>query len=377
MEEGQKITGIVAEFNPFHNGHKYLLSQAEGIKIVIMSGNWLQRGEPAVVDKWSRANMALENGADLVIEMPVLASVQAADFFAKGAIDILKSLKINNLVFGTESDLDYQKVSDIYKTKSEEMEDFLQTLPEDLSYPEKTQLMWQKYTGLSFDGNTPNHILALAYIKALKGYEATLSPVRRLGQGFHSKELTGDFASATAIRDSIDQPERYFNFVPSSVADTLKDSPKVSWTNFFPLLKYKIISSDISNILQMNKEFEVRIKRTIGKVNSVDELVEEVYTKRYTKARIKRLLVYILLDIKEGAGIVSSNKIRVLGFTEAGQKHLKSIKKDVELVAKIGSIPWDEESQKADEIYMLADTNIQEQNFGRIPCKYKKAPIDK
>ena len=106
------ITGIIAEFNPFHNGHKYLLKQADGLKIVAMSGNFMQRGEPAIVDKWTRAQMALENGADLVVELPFLVSVQAADFFGQGAVDILTQLGIDSLAFGTEEVLDYQKIAD-------------------------------------------------------------------------------------------------------------------------------------------------------------------------------------------------------------------------------------------------------------------------
>ena len=97
------VTGIIAEFNPFHNGHKYLLDHAEGIKIVAMSGNFVQRGEPAIVDKWTRAQMALENGADLVVELPFFTAVQSADYFAAGAVDILSRLGIDSLTFGTES----------------------------------------------------------------------------------------------------------------------------------------------------------------------------------------------------------------------------------------------------------------------------------
>ena len=108
------ITGIIAEFNPFHNGHKYLLDQAEGLKIVAMSGNFMQRGEPAIVDKWTRAQMALENGADLVVELPFLVSVQAADFFGQGAVDILARLGIDSLVFGTEEVLDSRKIADLH-----------------------------------------------------------------------------------------------------------------------------------------------------------------------------------------------------------------------------------------------------------------------
>ncbi|MGD6510624.1 nucleotidyltransferase family protein, partial [Xanthomonas citri pv. citri] len=139
------ISGIIAEYNPFHTGHKYLLEQAEGLKIVVMSGNFMQRGEPAIVDKWTRAQMALEHGADLVVEMPFLVSVQSADHFAKGAISILHRLGVEKLVFGTEEMLDYQKIADIYVDKSEEMENFVKNLPDNLSYPQKTQAMWQEF----------------------------------------------------------------------------------------------------------------------------------------------------------------------------------------------------------------------------------------
>ena len=115
------ITGIIAEFNPFHNGHKYLLDQAAGLKIVAMSGNFMQRGEPAIVDKWTRAQMALENGADLVVELPFLVSVQAADFFGQGAVELLARLGIDTLSFGTEEVLDYQKIANLYAERGAEM----------------------------------------------------------------------------------------------------------------------------------------------------------------------------------------------------------------------------------------------------------------
>lgn len=102
MKNKESVTGIVAEFNPFHNGHKYLLDQADGVKIVAMSGNFVQRGEPALVDKWTRAQMALENGADIVVELPFLVAVQSADYFANGALTILARLGVDNLTFGTE-----------------------------------------------------------------------------------------------------------------------------------------------------------------------------------------------------------------------------------------------------------------------------------
>lgn len=119
------ISGIIAEFNPFHNGHRYLLSQASGLKIVLMSGNWMQRGEPAIVDKWVRAKMALENGADIVCELPFFASVQSADYFARYAIEMLVDLGIDQLVFGTDTtSVDYQDLKHLYQTQKKRCKHF-------------------------------------------------------------------------------------------------------------------------------------------------------------------------------------------------------------------------------------------------------------
>lgn len=357
----QKIIGIVAEFNPFHNGHKYLLDQAgDGIKIVAMSGNFMQRGEPALFDKWTRAEMALKNGADIVVELPVMGAVQAADFFAQAAVDILDKMGIGELVFGSESTLDYQKIVNLYEEKSTEMENFIKDLPDTLSYPEKTQMMWQKFSGLHFDGNTPNHVLALAYAKASAGKDIRLQAIQR-SNDFHSRSLSGEIASATAIRANIDQQD-ILNFVPENLKQ-LYQHPRVSWDNYFTLLKYKIISHDLSLIFQMNTELESRIKTAIKQVNTVDELIEAVHTKRYTRARVRRLLTYVLLDIPRDFQLPQN--FHVLGFTKQGQQHLAKVKD--KLVTRIGKESWDLLTQKSDDIYQLGNRNFKEQNHGRKP----------
>ena len=359
------ITGIIAEFNPFHNGHKYLLDQAEGLKIVSMSGNFMQRGEPAIVDKWTRAQMALENGADLVVELPFLVSVQAADFFGQGAVDILAQLGIDSLVFGTEEVLDYQKIADLYTEQGAEMENFVENLPDSLSYPQKTQAMWQEFAGLDFSGNTPNHVLALAYAKAVAGRNINLHPIQRQGAGYHSVDKDVDFASATALRQH--QKDQHFleRFMPSVAL--FEQANKVSWDDYFPLLRYQILSNpDLTSIYQVNQEMAVRIKDAIKTVQSVEDLVETVATKRYTQARVRRLLTYILVQARESD---LPEGIHVLGFTENGRQHLKSLKVQVNLVSRIGKEPWDVMTQKADQIYQLGNPSIAEQNFGRVPIR--------
>ncbi|EKF51983.1 nucleotidyltransferase [Lactococcus garvieae] len=357
----QKKIGIIAEFNPFHNGHKYLLDQAgEGIKIVAMSGNFMQRGEPALFDKWTRAEMALRNGADIVVELPVMGAVQSADFFAKSAIAILSEMNVDEVVFGSETTIDYQKIVELYQKQADEMDDFVKSLPDKLSYPEKTQLMWQKFSGLNFDGNTPNHVLALAYAKASAGKDIQLRAIRR-SNDFHSQSLNGDIASATAIRANIGR-EDIRKFIPEN-SHMLYQNPRVSWEDYFYLLRYKIISSRLDSIFQMNKELESRIRNAINKVVSFDELVEAVHTKRYTRARVRRLLTYVLLDIPREFQL--PEKIHVLGFTKEGQNHLASVKD--KLVTRIGKQSWDLLTQRSDDIYQMGNSDLKEQNHGRKP----------
>ena len=359
------ITGIIAEFNPFHNGHKYLLDQAEGLKIVAMSGNFVQRGEPAIVDKWTRAQMALENGADLVVELPFLVSVQAADFFGQGAVAILARLGMDTLAFGTEEVLNYQQIANLYTERGQEMELFMENLPNSLSYPQKTQAMWKEFADLDFSGDTPNHVLALAYAKAVAGRKIKLHPIQRQGAGYHSVDKDVDFASATALRQHQNDQNFLERFMPSIAL--FENASKVNWEDYYSLLRYQILSNpDLTTIYQVNQEMAVRIKDAIKTAQTVEELVEAVSTKRYTKARVRRLLTYSLVQVRENP---LPEGIHVLGFTEKGRQHLKPLKEQVNLVSRIGKEPWDAITQKADQIYQLGYPSIAEQNFGRVPIR--------
>ncbi|MFR2165135.1 MAG: nucleotidyltransferase [Streptococcus salivarius] len=360
------VTGIIAEFNPFHNGHKYLLDQAEGVKIVAMSGNFVQRGEPAIVDKWTRAQMALENGADLVVELPFLTSVQSADYFAAGAVDILSRLGIDSLTFGTEGPR-LPGDSNVYAEKSEDMEAFVENLPSDLSYPQKTQKMWEKFAGVDFTGNTPNHILGLAYAKACAGKGIKLNPIQRQGAGYHSSDKEVFFASATSLRLHKQDSDFVDKFMPNS--KLFQNSPQVSWDNYFQLLVYQILTNpDLTSVFQVNEEIASRLKAAIREASSVEELVDKVATKRYTKARVRRILTYILVGAVDNP---LAESIHVLGFSQKGQSHLKSVKKSVDIVARIGREPWDMLTQQADNVYQLGNPELSQQNFGRIPHRVK------
>ncbi|MBJ8326434.1 nucleotidyltransferase [Streptococcus pacificus] len=361
------ITGIIAEFNPFHYGHRYLLEQLSGLKIIAMSGNFTQRGEPAIVDKWLRAQMALENGADIVVELPFLVSVQSADYFAKGALSILNQLGIEELAFGTEENSDYHKLLDDYRNKQEEMEQFIKQQPHLKSYPEKSQAMWQQLSGISFSGQTPNHILALSYIKGLAPYDIQLKPIKRIGAGFHSLDKTASIVSATAIRQHLKDQNFLKKATPSW--ETLLKAPTVSWDNYFQFLKYNILSHHgLTEIYQVNEEMASRIKTAITSVENIDELIAQVATKRYTKARVRRLLTYILVNVKDSP---LPEKIHVLGFSQKGQRYLSQLENKEKLVTRIGKEAWDKTTQKADAIYQMGNEEIQPQTYGRIPIMNK------
>ncbi|MGT2772342.1 nucleotidyltransferase [Streptococcus marimammalium] len=361
------ITGIVAEFNPFHYGHRYLLEQISGLKIIAMSGNFMQRGEPAIVDKWSRAQMAIENGADIVVELPFLVSVQSADHFAKGAVAILNQLGIQELAFGTEENSCYQQILEDYRTKQKEMEDFLKSQSHLKSYPEISQEMWRKFLGITFSRQTPNHILALSYIKAIAPYDIQLKPVKRVGSGFHSLDKTAFIASATAIRHHIE--DKVFLKQSTPIWENLLKEPHVSWDNYFHLLKYQILSHQhLTEIYQVNKEMASRIKKAITKVDNIEELINKVVTKRYTKSRVRRLLTYILVNAKDCS---LPEKIHVLGFSQKGQRYLSQLKNKEMLITRIGKEPWDSMTQKADIIYQMGNKKMTPQTYGRIPIMEK------
>ncbi|MCP9069115.1 nucleotidyltransferase family protein, partial [Streptococcus parasanguinis] len=174
-----------------------------------------------------------------------------------------------------------------------------------------------------------------------------------------------DFASATALRQHQSDQDFLERFMPSVAL--FENANKVSWDDYFPLLRYQILSNpDLTIIYQVNQEMAVRIKEAIKTAQSVDELVESVVTKRYTKARVRRLLTYILVQARESD---LPEAIHILGFTEKGRQHLKSLKEQVHLVSRIGKEPWDTMTQKADQIYQLGQPSIAEQNFGRVPIR--------
>lgn len=313
-----KSTGIIVEYNPFHNGHLHHLKEIkklfkDNIIIAVMSGNFTQRGDTSIIDKWEKTKIALKHGIDLVIELPFQYATSSGDLFAKGALEILNDLKIESIVFGSESnniDMLYKEANILLNTKI--------TLKNNKSYASN---MFKKR-------NKPNDILGILYIKEIIKNNYNIKPVTiKRDSNYHSKNYNE--LSALSIRESlknninIDNKLPYkFNYKPKFIDD------------YFNLLKYKILSTDDLNIYNgVDEGLDNRIKKAIFKSNSLDELINNIKSKRYTYSRIKRMLLHILVGYTKDDNkyYLNKNHIRILGFNDKGIKYLNQIKKDTKL----------------------------------------------
>ncbi|MDT2758281.1 nucleotidyltransferase [Enterococcus xiangfangensis] len=374
--------GIVVEYNPFHNGHRYHAEKARELSgadvvVAVMSGNFLQRGEPAIVDKWARAQTALQNGVDLVIELPFAWAVQSADYFAKGSIKFLQALNCDALCFGTDSDtvFDYAGYGRFFIEEKAAIDQLFHELPIGWSYPEKmAEVVSRLYP--QAQNFPPNHLLGLSYAKENATYEHPMEifPLPRKDQGYHDQTLAvNQFASATGIRQAVFADEEVAAFVPREMLQELKRTA-ISWEDFWPYLNYQLRANslaDLREIYQMTEGLEHRLVEQA--VPNFAGFLQTIRTKRYTKPRLQRLLTYVLLQVKaaEIKAEQENSMLHILGFTEQGQKYLNQIKKQVALpiAAKIGQQEKDKHflTHRADQIYQLI--HPQEQTIGRFPIR--------
>jgi len=328
-----KVIGIIAEYNPFHNGHLHQINKIkelykDSLIIVVLNGNFTQRGDVSIINKWDKTKILLQNNVDLIVELPVFYGINNADIFAKAAIEILNNLKIDILTFGSESDnLDNLiKVANI-KINNEKYDSLVkEALNTGISYPKATFDAIKKLTNINID--TPNDILGISYIEQIikNKYDITPLAIKRTND-YHDKDLN-NISSASAIREALKNNEDISITVPKETLNYLKEPVFID--EYFDLLKYKILSTDDLSIFHDIEEgIENRINKYITESSTLEELIQKVKTKRYTYNRIKRILLYILLDIKKNIEV--KNYIRVLGFNKRGQRYLKEIKKDISL----------------------------------------------
>ena len=312
-----KTIGIVAEFNPFHEGHQYLIEQAKAdtdadICVVVMSGNFVQRGMPAAFDKWERAKAAVERGVNLVVELPTVYACNSAEYFAKGAIEVLEGLgAVDILAFGSESGnlLSLRKAADFLKAEDEGLKERIQMLMrEGYSHPKAREIavLEQEH---DFDDELikePNNILGIEYLKQIRNMVP--HTVKRKGKGYHQ--------SASEIRASMEaeNPEYYRQIEK----------------RFFAMTAMKILQmpvTELTGFAAADSGLANKLKKEIRYADSLDALIERVKSKVYTRTRVIRLLAHILLDIRKEDVENAHSYIRVLGFDEEGARFLKDIKK--------------------------------------------------
>ncbi len=343
----RKVLGIVAEYNPFHNGHFYHMQESKKITeadscICVISGNFTQRGEPSIVNKWAKTYMALCCGADLVIELPTIYSISSAENFASGAIKIFDSLKIvTDISFGAEcNDLaTLNNIANVFYSEPANYKTILNhELKRGLSYPmarENAVLMYlndiKRYANVL---SNSNNILAIEYLKALKQQKSMIQPniVPRKNVYYNDQKIVDDFASATAIRKLMLNREyaEVRRVVPRSTYQIIGEEYKKNHI-ILGIKKYEkeiiyalrvIPIEEIQNLPDVNEGLEFAIKKAASETNDIEELIEKVKSKRYTQTRIQRILLYVLLGITK-KDMEDSKKmvpyVRVLGFNSRGK----------------------------------------------------------
>ncbi len=365
-----KTAGIIAEYNPFHNGHKYHIEEtrkitgAEGI-ITVMSGHFVQRGEYAICDKWSRAKMAISGGADLVVELPATYSCQSAEYFTKGAVSILESLKCDFLSFGTEAD-DTEEIIKIAEFLKNPDNDFKKLLEENLqkgeSYPRALA------NALGNDAvNTPNNVLAIEYIKQIKNMKPV--GVKRKGSLHDGK------GSASDIREKISNNENANNLMPESSVEILENSYKADRETYEKLVLYKLrtmTAEQLQNVPDVTEGLENRILQMCHKATNLDELCDMIKTKRYTMARIRRILNNALLGITKEDITKAPKYIRVLGMNKKGMEILSALRDitDIPIITKVADAPKStmlDIDINASNIYSLLTNNPSMADFKTSP----------
>lgn len=359
-----KITGIIVEYNPFHNGHIHHINKAKeatncDILIAIMSGHFTQRGEPTIVDKWTRAKYALNFGVDLVVELPFNYATQSADYFAYAAVKILNELKVDSIVFGSENNNTDELLS-IATTINNNKEHYDQLVKDNmkngLRYPDACN---QAISILCNQEITlPNDLLGFSYIKEIvnNNYPITPISIQRTNE-FHGTQIADKIASATSIRKGIINNTDITHTTP--MHEELKNNP-VFLDDFYLLLKYNLLfNKNISSYHLIEEGIENKMIKSISKCKDISSFVNELTSKRYTRSRIQRSIISILIQNQHG--LYPIDYIRVLGMNKNGQRYLSIVKKQSNLpvISNYSNIKSDllDLEMQSTKLYALASKN--------------------
>ncbi|MBT2726031.1 nucleotidyltransferase [Bacillus sp. ISL-75] len=380
-----KSVGLIVEYNPFHNGHAFHLQASKeaaeaDVVIAVMSGNFLQRGEPALVSKWQRTKMALLNGVDIVFELPYRFATQKAETFANGAVSILDAVGCDSLCFGSESgDLSsfIQTIDYLKDQQNSFNENIKWHLDTGVSYPKALSLAFKQLPNANnyLDLAKPNNILGLEYIKAIQRQKSSVSPmtIPRKNADYHDEHFaSATIASATSIRkaiftDNASQAE-INQYVPEQTKLLLKEYVQQfqgfhQWENYWSYLQFRLIHSspsELREIYEMEEGLENRLQAAALETDNFYKFMQQIKTKRYTWTRLQRLCVHILTNTKKEEMTRHSEKasyLRLLGMSSIGRKYLNKKKSHLSLplISKLASFKEKEINLdiKAARIYSL------------------------
>lgn len=320
------VTGIIVEYNPLHNGHLKHIKAARkktncDILIAIMSGNFVQRGEPAIIDKYNRTKAALLNDVDLVIELPFVYVNQSASVFAKSAVELLKLAKCDYIVFGSElNDLETLKM---YSELNINVDTLKTTMSDGTSYPKAYSILSKSFS--------PNDILGVAYLKALK--DSNIKPI------IIKRDNTDDnmqILSATNTRKLIKTNQSYTNYTPMCI----ENSEIMSNERLFPLIKATLMSESNESLKKYGlfaEGIENNLIKVAKETYNYEDFISKAISRRYTRARINRTLMFMLAKITQAEldNLPKINELRILGFNELGQKYIRTlIDQEIKVVSK-------------------------------------------
>lgn len=356
-----KIAGIIAEYNPFHNGHKYHIDQTRKITgadfiIIVMSGNFTQRGTPAIMDKYSRARMALENGADMVIELPSCYACGSAEYFADGAIALLDKLGcVDYVCFGSEcGDIELLRpIAEILATEPDDYREMLKAeLKNGATFPRaRNRALIHCIPSFAENENiigSPNNILGIEYMKSIIRRRSKIQPVtiQRTGSDYHSQRFSQQYSSSLALRHSLDAqgnldmirgqvPENVFAIMKENFGKTYPVFPR----DFSAMLKYKLLveeANGYTDFVDINEDLSDRILKVLYQPYDYEQMCDILKTKNLTYARVSRLLCHILLNLrKEDMADYKANGTifyaRVLGFRDDDRRLFKTIQQSASI----------------------------------------------
>lgn len=395
-----KICGLITEYNPFHHGHAHHLKQARALSgadavVAVMSGHFLQRGEPALLDKWTRAKMAVLNGVDLVVELPTFYATASAEQFAYGSVALLSKMGVDTLCFGSESG-DIESLKAIAKIIDQPTADYRKTLEVALAdgqgyHAARAQAV---VSALGETANfSANNILGIEYLRALNqlGSAIKAHTIQRIGADYLDSAINTAVASATAIRrlfwrKPIDW-QTLSQVVPSATYQTIEDAPVYTSLNDFKWLynaaALRTGTTGLQAIRDCNEGLENRLIDHLSNVLSLDDYVAAVATKRYTKTRIQRLIINALLGIEKTLAASAVDHLdygRILAFNEQGKQLIKHIKANCD-IAMLTNLARDLKKYRKDNPLITLDikaTGIYSQvnHAVHIRSDYQMRPYD-